>query len=254
MSTLLTSEIRKVTTLKFWWALALPPVFVGICASAISSAVATSADELTGGEIDEIVVVGLFVALGFAMLFAAVFSAVNAGTEFRHDTITTSFLTSQGRDRVIATKVLVTALFALGYGLVVSICSVVCLLVFTGGRFTLSGDTMSYVAAGLFAVVLWSIIGSGLGLLFGSPTWPSIVIVAWFPVGELITLGILSGLGLEGAWYVTPASLTMSVTAAGNLDDTGAVATWPLAPIGLTLWAVIVLALGWLRTRERDIA
>ncbi|MGB3370374.1 MAG: hypothetical protein WBA81_07130, partial [Rhodococcus sp. (in: high G+C Gram-positive bacteria)] len=87
MTTVLTSEIRKVTTLKFWWALALPPVFVGICASAISSAVATGADEITNGDVDEIVVVGLFVALGFAMLFAAVFSAVNTGTEFRHDTI-----------------------------------------------------------------------------------------------------------------------------------------------------------------------
>lgn len=253
MTTVLTSEIRKVTTLKFWWALALPPVFVGICASAISSAVATSADEITNGDVDEIVVVGLFVALGFAMLFAAVFSAVNTGTEFRHDTITTSFLTTSGRDRVIGAKVLVTALFALGYGLVVSICSIVCLLLFTAGTFSLTGDTMAYVAAGLFAVVLWSLIGSGLGLLFGSPTWPSIVIVAWFPVGELITLGILSGLGFEGAWNITPASLTMSVTAAGNLDDAGAFATWPWAPIGLTVWAASALAAGWLRTRERDI-
>lgn len=253
MNSLLTSEIRKVTTLKFWWALALPPVFVGVCASAISSAVATGADELTGGDVDGIIAAGLFVALGFTMVFAAVFSAVNAGTEFRHDTITTSFLTTSGRDRIIGAKVMVTALFALGYGLVVSIVSIVCLLLFTAGRFSLTGDTMSYVAAGLFAIVLWSIIGSGLGLLFGSPTWPSIIIVGWFPVGELITLGILSGLGIEGAWYVTPAALTMAVTAAGNLDDTGGFTTWPWAPIGLTLWAAIALATGWLRTRERDI-
>lgn len=199
MSTVITSEIRKVTTLKFWWALALPPIVVGICASAISSSVAGSADELAGAEIDGIVVVGLFVALGFAMLFAAVFSAVNTGTEFRHDTITTSFLTSSGRDRVISAKVLVTALFALGYGLAVSICSIAALLLFTGGEFVLTGEVMGYVIAGLFAVVMWSLIGSGLGLLFGTPTWPSIIIVAWFPVGESIAVGILSGLGLDGA-------------------------------------------------------
>ena len=41
-TTLLTAEIRKVTTLRFWWALAIPPVLVGVCASAISSAAAST--------------------------------------------------------------------------------------------------------------------------------------------------------------------------------------------------------------------
>lgn len=251
--TLFTSEIRKVTTLKVWWALAIPPVVVGIGASAISSTVATATDEFTGGEINEISAVGLFVALAFAMLFAAVFSAVNTGTEFRHDTITTSFLTAPGRDRVIGAKIAITTLFALGYGLIVSIFSIVCLLLFTSGRFTLSADVLGYIAAGLFAVVLWSLIGSGLGLLFGSPTWSSILIVAWFPMGESIAVGILSGLGLEGASTVTPAALTLSVVAAGQLDDADLLTSWPLAPIGLMIWALAAIAAGWLRTRERDI-
>ena len=148
MTTLLTAEIRKVTTLKFWWALAIPPVLVGVCASAISSAVATTTDEIYGGEVDGIIVAGLVAALVSAMIFAAVFSAVNVGTEFRHDTITTSFLTAAGRDRVIAAKVGVTALFALGYGLVVASFSIIGLLLFTGGRFALSGDIVASVAAG----------------------------------------------------------------------------------------------------------
>ena len=80
MTTLLTAEIRKVTTLKFWWALAIPPVLVGVCASAISSAVATTTDEIYGGEVDGIIVAGLVAALVSAMIFAAVFSAVNAVT------------------------------------------------------------------------------------------------------------------------------------------------------------------------------
>lgn len=254
MTTLFTSEIRKITTLKVWWALVIPPVVVGICASAISSTVATATDEFTGGEIDEISAVGLFVALAFAMLFAAVFSAVNAGTEFRHDTITTSFLTASSRDRVVGAKVAITALFSLGYGLIVSIFSILCLLLFTGGRFTLSVDVLGYVAAGLFAVVLWSLIGAGLGLLFGSPTWPSILIVAWFPFGESIAIAILSGIGLDGVSTVTPAALTLSVVAAGQLDDSDLLAPWPLAPLGLMIWALAAVAAGWLRTRERDIS
>ncbi|MCC8928571.1 ABC transporter permease [Rhodococcus sp. I2R] len=253
MTTLLTAEIRKVTTLKFWWALAIPPVLVGVCASAISSAVATTTDEIYGGEVDGIIVAGLVAALVSAMIFAAVFSAVNVGTEFRHDTITTSFLTAAGRDRVIAAKVGVTALFALGYGLVVASFSIIGLLLFTGGRFALSGDIVASVAAGLFAVMLWSLIGSGLGLLFGSPTWPSIAIVAWFPVGEMIVVAILSGLGIDGVWQLTPSTLTISVIGAGSFDDPELLPVWPWAPIGLTLWALGALAAGWYRTRERDI-
>lgn len=253
MTTLLTAEIRKVTTLNFWWALAIPPVLVGICASAISAAVTTTADEIYGEEVDGIVVAGLVAALVSAMIFAAVFSAVNAGTEFRHDTITTSFLTASGRDRVIAAKVGITALFALGYGLVVASFSLIGLLLFTGGRFALSGGIVANVGAGLFAVVLWSLIGSGLGLLFGSPTWPSIAIVAWFPVGEMIVVAILSGLGIDGVWHVTPSTLTISVIGAGYFDEPGVLPVWPWAPIGLALWAVGALAAGWYRTRGRDI-
>ncbi|MGA9873967.1 MAG: ABC transporter permease [Rhodococcus sp. (in: high G+C Gram-positive bacteria)] len=252
MTTLFTAEIRKITTLNFWWALALPPVLVGIGASAISAAVMDTTEEY-GGDADEAVLVGLLVALVFAMLFAAVFSAVNAGTEFRHDTITTSFLTSPGRDQVVAAKVIVTAAFALAYGLIVAIFSVVCLLLFTGGRFTLTVDVCAYIAAGLFAVVLWSLIGSGLGLLFGSPTWPSIIIVAWFPVGELIAVGIASGIGIDGLQNVTPSALSMAVVAAGHVDDGNLLPPWPWAPIGLTLWAVAAVVAGWYRTRRRDI-
>lgn len=252
-TTLLTAEIRKVTTLRFWWALAIPPVLVGVCASAISSAAASTTGVLVDGDVDGVLLAGLVVALVTAMIFAAVFSAVNAGTEFRHDTITTTFLTASGRDRVIGAKVAVTALFSLGYGLVVSICSIICLLLFTGGEFVLSADIVANVIAGLGAIVAWSLIGSGLGLLFRSPTWPSIAIVAWFPVGETIVVAILSGLGWDGVWHVTPSTLTISVIGAGRIDDADVFPVWPWAPIGLTLWAFAALAAGWYRTREHDI-
>ena len=253
MTNLFTAEIRKVTTLSFWWALAIPPIVVGVCASAISSAAVTTTGVLVDGDVDGVLLAGLVAALVTAMIFAAVFSAVNAGTEFRHDTVTTSFLTAPGRDRVIAAKVAVTAAFALGYGLVVSICSIVALLLFTGGEFVLSLDVVANVVAGLFAIVLWSLIGSGLGLLFRSPTWPSIAIVAWFPVGEVIVVAILSGLGLDGVWHVTPSTSTISVIGAGRIDAADILPVWPWAPIALTLWALGALAAGWYRTREHDI-
>lgn len=253
MTTLITSEIRKVTTLKFWWALAIPPVFVGICASAIAASIANSTSdyefELSGG----FGIVGLYVALGFTIMFVAVFGAVNGGTEFRYDTITTSFLTSTSRDRVIAAKLGVTALFALGYGLLVEIVSLVCLLLFSSEPFVLSGAVIGMLAMGLFAVVVWSLIGAGLGLLMGSPTWPAIIIVAWYPIGELVATSIVSGIGLGNISVVTPSALTLATVSVGEVESEFFM-PWPVAPFGLLVWGLAIAGVGWLRTRERDIS
>ncbi|WP_072806869.1 hypothetical protein [Rhodococcoides yunnanense] len=248
---LLTAEVRKVTSLRFWWALALPPILVGIFTSTIASAISESVGEVDveGG----FATFGLYVSLGFAMAFVAVFAAVNGGTEFRHDTITTSFVTASGRDGIIGAKFAVTALFALGYGLVVELGSVVCLMLFSPTAFALSGHILAILLAGLLAVVLWSLIGVGLGLLLGSPSWAAIVIVAWYPFGEIIVISILEGLGIHNVSTITPAATTLATLTAGDSDSAPYFMSWPFAPIVLALWAVAVAAAGWWRTRERDI-
>ena len=204
MNALLTSEIRKVTTLKFWWALAIAPIVVGVFASVITSVIANQLGEfeedldISGG----VASIGLYVAAGAAILFAGIFGAVNAGTEFRHKTITTSFLTARGRDG---------------------------------------------------AVVLWSMIGAGLGLLLKSPTWAAIVLVAWLPFGEGLLSLILFGLGLGSVAVALPSNLTLPTMAATQLDDAGDLASWPWAPLGLALWAAILTGVGWFLARTRDI-
>ena len=69
----------------------------------------------------------------------------------------------------------------------------------------------------------------------------------------MIVVAILSGLGIDGVWQLTPSTLTISVIGAGSFDDPELLPVWPWAPIGLTLWALGALAAGWYRTRERDI-
>ncbi|MFI8568958.1 ABC transporter permease [Rhodococcus sp. NPDC078407] len=255
MNALLTSEIRKVTTLKFWWALALAPIVVGVFASVITSVIANQLGEfeedldISGG----VASIGLYVAAGAAILFAGIFGAVNAGTEFRHKTLTTSFLTARGRDGVIAAKLIVTALFGLGYGLVVLLASLICLLIFNSRTVLLDGPFIGVVAACLLAVVLWSMIGAGLGLLLRSPTWSAIVLVAWLPFGEGLISLILFGVGLGPVATVLPSNLTLPTMAATQLDDAGDLATWPWAPLGLAVWAAILVGGGWFLARTRDV-
>lgn len=255
MNSLLTSEIRKVTTLKFWWALAIAPLVVGIFASVITSVIANQLDpyeddlDIAGG----VASIGLYFAAGAATLFAGIFGAVNAGTEFRHKTITPSFLTARGRDGVIAAKLVVTALFGLGYGIAVITASIVCLVIFSERTVEFDGAFVGVTAACLLSVVLWSMIGAGLGLLLASPTWSAIALVAWLPFGEGLLSLILVGVGLGPAAMVLPASLTLPTMAATQLDGTEGFASWPWAPLGLALWATIFAGGGWMVARTRDI-
>lgn len=254
MNALVTSEIRKITTLNFWWALALAPIAVGVFASAITVTVSSTADEFGGIDIPGGPgAIGLYFAAAFAALFAGVFGAVNAGTEFRHRTITTTFLTAQGRDRVLAAKLLVTALFGLIYGLVVQIAGVVFLLIFDSRTLVLGGGLFAAIAANLFVVVVWTLIGAGLGLLMKSPTWSAIALVAWFPLGEGLMSLILAGLGIGGASFVLPLNLTVTTMLTGQLDDAGDFVTWPLAPILLLVWPLLIVGTGVALARTRDI-
>ena len=50
MSTLVTSELRKVLTLRFWWALALPPLFIALFTGAIYGTVAEGLDSLDSSD------------------------------------------------------------------------------------------------------------------------------------------------------------------------------------------------------------
>lgn len=248
---LLTAEVRKVTSLKYWWALAIPPIVVGVFASTIASAISESVGEvdIDGG----FSTFGLYASLAFAMTFVGVFAAVNGGTEFRHDTITTSFVTASGRDGVIGAKIAVTALFALGYGVLVEIGSVVCLMLFSPTTFTITGHVIGILASGLLAAVLWSLIGVGLGLVLGSPSWAAIVVVGWYPFGEIIVVSILDGLGVHNVSSITPGGATIATLTSGDSDGASYFMPWPWAPVVLALWAVAVASAGWWRTRERDI-
>ncbi|MFH5212199.1 ABC transporter permease [Antrihabitans spumae] len=254
MVALLTSEFRKVTTLRFWWALLIAPLTVGLFASAIIAGIANQSADL---DLDEAVAgaafIGLFIAVVLAILFAAIFGALNAGTEFTHKTITPTFLTASGRDGVIGAKLLISAAFGLLYGLVVEIVSVGVILIFGQGDIEFDGLLFKVLAAGLFVVVAWSIIGAGLGLLFGS-SLAAVLVVVIGPIADLIIGLILFGFGLDSARSYMPFGVTTSTLAVGELDsDDAGIAPWPVPLLMVLFYVVVIAGAGWLVARRRDV-
>jgi hypothetical protein len=251
---LLVSEVRKVTSLKFWWALLIAPVVIGGFASAIYASIASSSSVTELGIEGEISMVGLFVTIAATTLFAAVFGAVNAAGELRHHTITTSFLSSSGRGGVIGTKLAVTAIFGLAYALVAQIISIISMLLFGIGTFEVTGFVVQVFLLGLLVTTIWTVIGAGLGLLFASPTWAAVTLVVWIPVGESIVVAILSGIDAQPLAQFLPGMSTISTLAAGSISDGDPFLGSVAGTVVLILWAVVFGGAGWLRTQQRDIA
>lgn len=251
---LLLSEFRKVTTLKFWWALGLAPLLVGLFSGAITLPILSEIAAEDDGVKTAVGAIGLLVALALVFVFSALFGAVNAGTEYRHNTITTTFLTTRGRDRIVAAKLLVSALFGFLYCLAIELVSVPVLLIAGSDDVRLDGQMTAVLGVGLVASMLWALIGAGLALLTASSIASTVTIVVWYVLGEAIVRAILGGLHLGSVGQWLPGSVTMSAFV-GIVDDS-ALTSEPdtaLSLLCLALWAAAACGLGWWVTRTRDI-
>lgn len=252
---LLTAELRKITSLRFWWALGLVPLLVGVMASAISVPILDGLiHESASRESNAAAAaIGLFVALGLVFLFSALFGAVNAGTEYRHNTLTTTFLTARGRDSVLAAKLAVTAAVGFLYCLVIEAVSVPLLLALSDD-FTIDAAIAGVLVIGLVASTLWALIGAGLALATGSSIGSAVGLVVWYVAGEGIVRLILAGLGADAVAQWLPGSVTVTAFV-GAVDDVAldGLPGSPLSVLVLSLWAVASCGLGWWVTRSRDI-
>lgn len=253
---LVRAEFRKVVTLRHWWALAVAPVVVAVLSAASTRAVVAAFADSVAVPVD-VDVIATGVVLGaantVALIFAAVFGAVTAGSEFRHHTLTTTLVTARGRDGVLGAKLGVIAAFGAGYALIVDVVAIATMTLFGHGVGD-AGDVFALCGAGILACVLWALLGAGVALLTGSGLAGSLSVVIWFVVGEWIVRALLLAVGASEAGNVLPASATMGalLNAAPSIDVT-VFGSWPHAPLVLAAWAVLVCAAGWMRTRTRDI-
>ncbi|EME21373.1 ABC transporter protein [Rhodococcus triatomae] len=251
MSTLVTSELRKVLTLRFWWALAVAPVVIALFTGAIYGTVADGLELVDEENPEAAATIALMIAILATSLAAAVFGAVNAGSEFRHHTFTPTFLTTRGRDPVLAAKLGVTALFGFGYAVAVEIVTVACLLVFGGDSIEFTPQFLTLLPVAVVVTTLWALLGAGLSLLFASSTAAAVTLLAWFPVGELIVGAVLRSVGADGAVGWLPGALTLStLTFPVGIEW---LPPWQASLVALTIWTVAACGLGWWWTRRRDI-
>ena len=256
MTTLVQAEMKKVLTLRTWWALALTPVVIAFLSGSITRPLVQSIADSADASFD-VNLASTAIVLGgssvVALVFATIFGAVTVANEFTHKTLTTTFLTAHGRDGVIAAKLGVIAAFAVGYALAVQVVGIGAMFLFNRD-FGFTTDLFAICGAGILACALWALIGAGFTLLTGSAMAGVLSVTLWFLFGEWILRALLGAVGADGIGTALPGSAAIgTIVNAGPSVELDWFTAWPSAPMILVAWVVLFAGAGWLRIRTRDI-
>lgn len=186
------SEFRKLTTVRGpWLLLAAGPLLV---AAGITGLV------VSGGNVHDPGTQRTALAhAGLAAIFPLILGILAVAGEYRHSTITDTYLSTPRRDRVIAAKLTVYALAGAAAGVVssgVALAVTAAWWAGRGGHLQLSGtDIWLTLAGGVAANCALAAIGVGLGALIRNPAAAIATALAWFALIEGIA-GQLLGSGL----------------------------------------------------------
>ena len=248
MSSLVRAELLKIRTTRGWWAYLL--VIVLLVGAATAGDVGTAEREVRSLVEFQ---VGLVEAAGFAALLALILGITIVTTEFRHGTVTPTFLAAPSRERVLAAKAIAGGIVALFFGvlalLVVAAIALPWLSLVSADIHLGAGDLGTRAAQTLLAAVLWGLTGVAIGSLVHSQVAALVGTLIWAFLGETLIWGVLGLLDLDGAIRYLPFRALDASDGTGG-DDL--LRYWPAVAVSVG-WIAVLGAAGALRTSRRDI-
>jgi ABC-2 type transport system permease protein len=248
LTALVRSELLKARTTRGWYAyLAVIVLLVGV---GVAGEVGTVADERRSELAYQ---VSLVEAAGAAALLAIIFGITIITTEFRHGTVTPTFLTEPHRERVIAAKGITSTLVSLGFAflsLVVIAAVALTWLSVVGADIHLGESDVAKRAAQMFLMaVLWALLGVAIGSVVQSQVAALVGTLIWIFLGEALLAVGFGLVDLDGVTSYLPFQALDAVDGTGgdNLLD-----YWPGVGVALA-WIAVLGAAGTERARRRDI-
>lgn len=170
------SEVTKQLTTSIWWILAIVlAVYVGFTATVLAlvfSAAATGALPGDSGPAlgEEGLSATLYsIATSVGYVFPLLIGTLMVTAEYRHKTLTPTFLAIPRRGTVLAGKVATGILMGVVFGVIGIVASVIPSAAFLAGfgvdADLASSDTWALLGRMLLAYVLWVFVGIGVGVL-----------------------------------------------------------------------------------------
>ena len=245
MLPLIRSEFRKLSTVRSpWLLLAAGPLLVVAGVTGLVQ---------SGGNVHDPAVQSKALAhVALAALFTLIFGIFAVAGEYRHGTVTETFLSTPARGRVVAAKLAVYGSVGAVAGLVSSAVALAVTAAWwsaKGGSFSLSSaDSWRTLAGGVAVNVAFAAIGVGVGALLRNLAVAIAAALAWIALVEGIA-GQLVGAG-PARWLPFSAS-----EALGRANMTGTSGFLPQWGGGLVLagYAIAFAAAAMVTTLRRDV-
>jgi len=259
------SEFRKFFTTRMWWGMAIG-IFLCGAALAVVFALLVPGSRAQGpagprapGLGDPTMVSTVYTAgLSVAYLLTLTIGVMSIGSEYRHMTITSTFLATPKRVRVMVAKV--TSLLGIGvfYGLVFLLGSVGVGATTIAAKgyspFPQVGTITRTLALSLLILGLWALIGLGTGILIPNQVAAILIAVgaAWI---VLPLAGLLLGFVSWGKPIVPylPSQATSAMVGALNSDTSVQLLSWWAGALVLVIYATVMAGIGSLLTIHRDV-
>jgi ABC-type transport system involved in multi-copper enzyme maturation permease subunit len=186
-------------------------------------------------------------------LFALLLGVLMVTTEFRHKTVTTSFLVLPRRPRFIGAKLLTAAILGAVLAVVMLLVTLAgggVTLVIQGGSFTALLRQLPAVAPGMILVfALFAILGVGVGSVLNNQVAAIIVSLGWFIILEGILVSLVHG---AAKWVPTGAATAASNLTRGMGSDFGLFNWWQGGLLMLG-YGMVFAAIGSFILNRRDI-
>jgi ABC-2 type transport system permease protein len=192
MTALVHSELLKAFGTRLWWGLLIPVALLALVVNAFGglfTEIADALDDRTGTP--PLLLLSLGYSLTLTSVFAVVAGIVTAGAEFRHRTVTTSYLTGAGRTAVLGAKMLVSALLGALYAVVAGL-SAVLVGALSKAQPPDPAALLQVACLGVLVCATWGACGAALAVALGNQVGALVGALVYLLVGEPVLSTLLS--------------------------------------------------------------
>lgn len=267
MTAAIRSELCKFFSTRLWWGMAIAVLLTGAAFAALFGLLLASGDltgpdgqptlPLTDGQLAKSVFTG-GISAGYLLTLAI--GVMTIGSEYRHMTITSTFLATPRRGRVMSAKVVALLLIGAFYGVISLVGSVAVgtAILSANGRAPFADpEIWRSLALALLALGLWSLIGLGVGILIPNQVAALLIAigVAWIIEPILATTLPLTDWGQTVVPYFPGQATSAMLGSGGGFGgpSSGGLVWWAAALV-LAGYAALMAGLGTWRTLRADIS
>ena len=276
MSNLVRSELRKYFTTRMWWGMAVAMFLIGAVFAAFTGYFMLYGQMPVGqttvsmrDAVPELTLVRMIYTAGiqFAYMLALVIGVLSMGQEFRHKTVSNTFLAGPRRHQVVFAKV-TSLVIILIVNAVAHIAGAMVgggILLTTAGisLFPDPGAITQTFALMALILIVWGLIGLGLGVLISNQVAALFLGIAVALIIEpLVAFALTFSDGLDVLAKFFPSQATTATLSlfsgadpglAEAMGAAGEQLTWWGGALTLLAYAAVMTLIGLWLTRRRDI-